>query len=400
MKPFLLALCTFLIVLVSACGEEEEIVNDETTSPSDQSGEISQETELDDSKEQEEVVNPEPEVKEITIAAIGDLLIHDTVYEDAKTKKGYDFTPMLEKVKPYLNKTDITVANQETMIGGEDLGLSSYPTFNSPYEMGDALHDVGIDVVSIANNHTLDRGEKAIQRAIEHWETIDMMYTGAYKNQEDSQEVRIMKTEEDIDVGFLSYTYGTNGIPIPTGKDYLVNLIDKDKIKSDIEMAKKQADVIILSLHFGNEYERMPSQEQKDLVQYVADLGVDVVLGHHPHVLQPVDWVEGKDGNKTLVAYSLGNFLSGQDEFYRRIGGVVSFTIEKTTEGEQDNFEVKSPKFLPTFVDFNMDDWNDYKVIPMYQLTEDELTNVDMHYEEIKAHMSQWIPDLEFIESE
>src|SRR5699024_4256921 len=119
-------------------------------------------------------------------------------------------------------------------------------------------------------------------------------------------------------------------IPVPDGKDYLVNLIDKELMKEDIKKAKEQADAVVLSLHFGNEYERMPNEGQKELVQLAADHGVDVVIGHHPHVLQPIDWVEGEDGNKTLVAYSLGNFLSGQDEFYRRIGGIFKFSIQKT----------------------------------------------------------------------
>ncbi|SES97014.1 poly-gamma-glutamate synthesis protein (capsule biosynthesis protein) [Oceanobacillus limi] len=258
--------------------------------------------------------------QEITISAIGDLLIHRPVYNDAKVEGGYDFTPMLKRVKPYLNHSTISIANQETMIGGEKLGLSSYPQFNSPTEVGDALKWAGVNVVSLANNHTLDRGEEAIQRAIEHWEQIDMMYTGAYKDEKDRENIRVMETDEGISVAFLSYTYGTNGIPVPVGKDYLVNIIDRELIAMEIAEAKDKADVVVLSLHFGNEYERMPSQEQKDLVQFAADQGVHVVLGHHPHVLQPLERVTGENGNETLVAYSLGNFLSGQDEFYRRIG--------------------------------------------------------------------------------
>src|SRR5690606_20321550 len=231
-------------------------------------------------------------------------LIHNSVYNDAKVNQGYDFKPMLERVKPFLSDATISIANQETMIGGVELGLSSYPTFNSPTEVGDALKWAGIDVVSLANNHTLDRGEEAIQRAIKHWETIDMMYTGSYKDSQDRDQLRIYETEEGISVAFLSYTYGTNGIPVPVGRDYLVNLIDQELMAQDIQNAKEKADVVILSLHIGNEYERMPNQLQKDLVQFVADQGAYVVLGHHPHVLQPIDWVTGENGNRTLVVYS------------------------------------------------------------------------------------------------
>ncbi|WP_435765671.1 CapA family protein [Oceanobacillus sp. CF4.6] len=337
------------------------------------------------------------EAHEITLSAIGDMLIHSPVYKDAKVENGYNFLPMLEEVRPYLNNATITVANQETMIGGEELGLSTYPSFNSPYEVGDALKDVGVDVVTLANNHTLDRGEAAIQNAIDHWETIDMMYAGAYKNEQDKDRLRVYETEEGISIAFLSYTYGTNGIPVPEGKGYLVNLIDQKSIESEIEQVKEQADVIVLSLHFGNENERFPNDTQKDLVQFAADQGVDVVIGHHPHVLQPMEWVTGEDGNQTFVAYSLGNFLSNQQDLYQRIGGVLTFSITKTVFGDEQDIEIHSPKFMPTFVNFRSD-WIDYEVIPMYKLTDKDLAGAEEQYIEIKNHMSQWMPDLEFVE--
>ncbi|MBP2079838.1 CapA family protein [Oceanobacillus polygoni] len=335
--------------------------------------------------------------QEITISAIGDILIHSPVYMDAKTEGGYDFIPMLESVKDTLEASTISVANQETMIGGEELGLSTYPSFNSPFEVGDALKAVGVNVVTLANNHTLDRGEDAIQNAIEQWETIDMMYTGAYKDQRDRENLRVYETEEGISVAFLSYTYGTNGIPVPEGKDYLVNLIDKNRIAEEVALAKEEADVVTLSLHFGNENERMPNEEQKELVQFAADQGVDIVFGHHPHVLQPMEWVTGKDGNETFVMYSLGNFISNQQELYQRIGGILNLSITKTVTGDEKEIEIHSPTFIPTYVTFT-DDWTNYEVKPMYQLTNDELKGASDHYNEIKAHLSQWMPELEFIE--
>ncbi|MBM7571095.1 CapA family protein [Aquibacillus albus] len=345
----------------------------------------------------EKLIESKTITKEISIAAIGDLLIHSSVYQDAQTDEGYDFTPMFEKVKPFLRDATITLANQETMIGGEELGLSSYPRFNSPFEVGDAIHNAGVDVVSLANNHTIDRGEEAVQRALNHWEELGMLYTGSYKDEASSAELTIFHTDQDIDVAFLSYTYGTNGIPIPQGKDYLVNLIDKEKMANDVTRAKQESDVVVLSLHFGNEYERMPNNEQKELVQYAADLGVHAVIGHHPHVLQPMDWVKGKDGNQTLVIYSLGNFLSGQDKFYRQIGGIARFTVEKTVKGKEETINVKAPAFLPTYVSY--ENWRNYDIIPMYQLTDEQLPGAQKHYQEMKEHMAQWITDLEFIEA-
>ncbi|CQR48283.1 Capsule biosynthesis protein CapA [Paraliobacillus sp. PM-2] len=336
--------------------------------------------------------------RNVTLAAVGDILIHDRVYNDAKGTEGYHFMPMLEKVQPYLSQPTITTANQETMIGGEEIGLSSYPRFNSPVAVGDALKTVGVDIVSLANNHTLDRGEQAIQRAISHWNNINMPYVGSYHSQEDSEKVRVIHTEEDISLSFLGYTYGTNGIPTPDGKEYLVNRINRKAIAKDVKKAKKVSDVVVLNLHFGNQYERMPNEKQKDLVQYVADLGVDVVFGHHPHVLQPMEWIEGEKGNRTFVIYSLGNFLSGQDEFYRRIGGMVQLTIQKEWDKGKERITLHSPKFLPTFVDFTEESESDYQVIPMYQLTDEQLTDHEKHYKEMQQHLSQWMPELTFIE--
>lgn len=341
-----------------------------------------------------EEIDPIIEVEEISVEAIGDILIHKRVYNDAKVAEGYDFMPMLEQVTPYIGNATITFANQETMIGGVEHGLSTYPAFNSPTEVGDALKKIGVNIVSLANNHTLDRGEEVIQSALNHWEAIDMMYVGAYQDELDRDEVRIIETAEGISVAFLAYTYGTNGIPVPSGKEYLVNLIDKEIIKEDLATAKAKADVTIISLHFGNEYERMPSEEQKELVQFVVDEGVDVVLGHHPHVLQPVEWVTGKEGNKALVAYSLGNFLSGQDKLYRQIGGILKFTITKTTQSNDVTIEIHSPTFLPTFN--ASDNELNYRVLPLYELTDDVLPNAEQHYQEIKEHMTQWMAELEF----
>ena len=328
--------------------------------------------------------------KAITLSAVGDILIHDRVYEAAETEDGYDFEPMLKDMKPYMEDATITFANQETMIGGEELGLSGYPAFNSPVEIGEELKDSGVDIVSIANNHSLDRGEEAIQESIKHWKDIDMTYIGAYKDEEDASDIRVLETDEDISIGFLAYTYGTNGISVPDGKDFLLNYIDESQIKKDIAEAQEKADVVVLSLHFGEEYKTMPNEEQENLVQMAADEDVDIVLGHHPHVLQPMEWVEGKNGHETFAIYSLGNFFSGQDELDRQIGGILHLTIREYN----DKITVTDPEFMPTFVDIE----DDYKMQPMYELSNDVLNKSDKHYKQTKEHMSQWLDDVEFVE--
>lgn len=330
---------------------------------------------------------------QLSISAIGDLLIHGRVYNHARTGTGFDFMPMVEEVKDYLTSPDITTANQETMIGGEAFGLSTYPQFNSPQEVGDMVKELGIDLVTLANNHTLDRGEQVVYSALDYWDEIGVLYTGSYRDEADQAEIRVIE-ENNISVAFLGYSYGTNGIPVPSGKDYLINLIDQEKIAADVAEAKELADVVVMHLHFGDEYIRMPNMFQQELVQYVVDLGVDIVFGHHPHVLQPVDWVESASGEEAFVIYSLGNFLSGQDELYRQIGGIVELVINKEVTSSSVTISLESPRFLPTYVDINQG----FKVIPLKDVTNQQLPGARGHYEEIKRHMSQWMPELDFFE--
>ncbi len=337
-----------------------------------------------------------PELYEITLAAIGDILIHDRVYDDARTDQGFDFMPMIERVAPYLTAADVVTANQETMIGGEEYGLSGYPSFNSPKEVGDMLKEVGVDLVNLANNHTLDRGEEVVYSALDYWDELGVEYVGSYRSFSDRDRIRTVE-KNNIGLAFLGYSYGTNGIPIPDGKEYLINLIDREQISHDVQLAKQHADVVVMHLHFGDEYVRMPNEQQKELAQFVADLGVDVILGHHPHVLQPIEWLEREDGQETLVIYSLGNFLSGQDQLYRQIGGILELTIKKEVDQEGSTTEITSPRFLPTYVTFAENPPHQFRMIPMHELTDQQLEAARYHYEEIKEHMSQWLPELDFI---
>lgn len=328
---------------------------------------------------------------EATLVGIGDILIHGIVYKDVNVGDSYNFKPLLADVKPYIEGADISFANQETMIGGKEIGLSTYPTFNSPTEVGDALKDAGIDIVSMANNHTLDRGETAIKNAIQHWNNIGMLYTGSYLNKEDKQTIRTLKAN-GITFSFLAYTYGTNGIPIPEGKDFLVNTINLEAMKNDIAKAKSISDAVVVSVHFGNEYQRMPNDNQKKLVRELANAGANIILGHHPHVLQPTEWVERDDGQKTFVIYSLGNFLSGQKGIYKEIGGVLKLDVQKTIKGSGVDIEIKNPSFLPTIV--RKTAVSKYTVVPLKNVYNKDSSV----YKDITHHMTQLMPDLKIIE--
>lgn len=321
----------------------------------------------------------------VKIAAIGDILIHDTVFLDAATADGYDFKPMFSHVKDTLTKPDILLANQETILGGVELGLSGYPTFNSPREVGEALIDAGVDIVSTANNHTLDKGEKGIQSSMSYLSEVGLPYVGSFKNSEDQHRLRVLN-HNGVNIAYLSYTYGTNGIPVPEGKDFLVNLIDKAAMKEEIHRAKEIADVVVMSIHWGNEYQRFPDNIQEELAHFIVNEGVDVVFGHHPHVLQPMEWIQADDGRKAFVIYSLGNFLSGQMWDYKDIGGMVSLDIIKNITPDGTTIELANPDFLPTFVTSRGQ--RNYQVVPLEQAEKYGLNQATSKYNEIMTHMT------------
>lgn len=337
-----------------------------------------------------------PIVKSAKLVAIGDILLHQPVYKDAATPEGtYDFSPMFTRVKPLLENADIAVANQETMIGGKELGLSSYPLFNSPFEIGDALKDAGIDIVTLANNHTMDKGEQAIQNALSYWKHIQMPYTGAFQSFEDREEIRLL-TKNDITFSFLAYSYGTNGMPVPEDKPYLINLIDLPLIQQDVRKAKDLSDVVVVSMHWGNEYESLPSTSQLELARELSNMGVDIIIGHHPHVLQPMDWIERPDGSKTFVMYSLGNFLSGQIGLDRRIGGIGGIEVTKTIFQGKSTITLNEPNFISTFTHHTNN--RDFEIIPMDVLTDAHLIDHKQYTESTQHHMATFIDELLIVE--
>ncbi|GAA0371138.1 CapA family protein [Bacillus horti] len=346
---------------------------------------------------EEEPIDFEPIVSKVTLQAVGDMLISDSIISDAQQSDGtYDFTGMVARIKPYLQTADLAIVNQETIIGGVDLGLSGYPMFNSPVEVADMLVDTGFHVATLANNHTLDRGEEGILNALAYYQTLDILTTGAYVSEEDRNQTPLIEIN-DIQFAVLNYSYGTNGIPVPENKEYLVNLIDKELIERDVKQAIELADVTIVAMHWGNEYEIMPNEEQIELAQFMSDLGVDIILGTHPHVLQPPDWLTGESGNQTFVAYSLGNFLSSQDRLNRLIGGVVGVDVTKTIHEDRTEIELAAPSFLVTYNYYS--NWRNFELFPMDEVTEDRLAGVNEEYEQIQQHLRTFIPDLTIVQS-
>ena len=279
-----------------------------------------------------------PGEKRVSFLAVGDNLIHERVFTYADQNAGelndgnYDFKPSYKHVKDIIQKADLAFVNQETIIGGDHLGISGYPAFNSPKQLASDLVETGFNMINGASNHTLDKLFEGIQHSASVWrEFEDVIFVGAYDTQEDADTIRVIE-REGIKFSLLAYTYGTNGYKLPNS--YSVPLFDKDKITRDVERAKEISDVVMVSAHWGNENTYVVSEEQVAYAQLFADLGVDLVIGTHPHVIQSLEWVEGKNGNKTLVAYSLGNFLSTMELVDTQLEGMLSLDFVRNEEDD------------------------------------------------------------------
>ncbi len=290
----------------------------------------------------------------ISLIMAGDNLINDKLYNAAKKDDGsYDFKSMYSYIKDIVKNYDLAYYNQETILGGSEIGVSSYPSFNSPYEVGDATIDTGFNLVSLATNHTLDRGEKAIINSLNYWNNkSNVLTSGSYLSNNDRNKVNI-KEVNNITYTMLNYTYGTNGIKVPEGKEYLVNIWPctgnnpdndtkyqeyKEVVKEDILRVRDKVDLLIVAMHFGVEYTHVPTNYQIDMAEFLSSLGVDIIIGTHPHVIMPITYI-----NDTLVIYSLGNFLSAQDtnnDYNTTVGLLSSIKITKNID-KDNNFSIK-----------------------------------------------------------
>lgn len=341
------------------------------------------------------------------LVATGDILLHKNVLNKARQGTKYVFDSMFEQVIHDFKCGDITLVNQESLIGGASLGLLGYPKFNSPVELGYFLQASGVDIVNIANNHVLDKKEKGLFQAISNLDNIGLQYTGAYKSQKDRDRIRLISSD-NIKFAFISYTDG-NKIKKPEGMDYLVNTFDGPKVsrrlnakikkmKDDIKAAKKIADIIVLSIHFGEEYHRFPNGMQREIAYSMSDTGADIILGHHSHVLQPPEWIVNSKGSKSFVAYSLGNFFSGQKGLYRQIGAILQIGVEKCIIEGRKELRLTQPKMRLTYVDSN--DKKDFKIYYLEELVRSKSTlkanrNFDSSaiYNDIKSHLRTYISD-------
>lgn len=328
-------------------------------------------TKKEELKEEEAVVETSPQEYSFSMIMAGDSLIHSAVYADAYNGTTYDFKKMLKSIKPIVEKYDLAFINQETIIGGKNLGYSSYPRFNSPEQIGDDLIDTGFDIFNLANNHTLDMGEAGMLNSLSYWSTKNVITIGMNSS---FQERDTIKTYEKngITYAILSYTTVTNGLRVPTGKEYYLNTYDSERVANDIAKVRDKVDIVMVSMHYGTEYTHTPTLEQTEIANYLASLDVDIVIGHHPHVIQPITYIDD-----TLVIYSLGNFLSGQIGLNKQIGMLASLDVRKVVDGDNVEVTIENVRgdLIYTHYNYYNGIYSNYYVYPFNELNDSILPN-------------------------
>ncbi|WP_319466304.1 CapA family protein [uncultured Trichococcus sp.] len=315
---------------------------------------VSEVVSLDAASEQNDAVFENEEEKIISFIGVGDNLIHDSIFRDAELADGiYDFKFIYENVAEDIEDADIAFLNQETISAGDDYPYSGYPAFNTPPEIAQDMNDLGFDLVNGATNHALDYDYPGALNSLSVWnEQEDVVYTGIYESQADRDTIRTIE-REDVTFAFLAYTYGTNGIQPDTS--YRVAYFDEEQIRQDVAKAKNVSDVVIVSAHWGDENTQEVNEMQRSYAQLFADLEVDVVIGTHPHILQPIEWVTGENQNKTLVVYSLGNFIAHSLTDYNTLGGMVTFDF---IVADDDTATIENVQFVPTVSHYVADPGN------------------------------------------
>lgn len=341
-----------------------------------------------------------PYEKEAQLIAVGDIMMHL-----AQTKSGYNpqtntysFPTFFRKVQPILSQGDWVIANLETPLAGAEAQYTDYPLFNAPDTVADDIKKAGFNIISTTNNHSLDRGEIGVLNTLKNLQKRNLITLGTYASAEDKAKI-LTVTKNDINMAILSYTYGTNGIPLPQGKNYLVSLIDEKKIIEDIKKAQTQnVDIITVILHQGSEYQRLPNEEQKTLVKNLINAGADLILGSHPHVVQPYEIFEIKEENgkirKAVAIYSMGNFIAYQIANYKDLGVIFKVKFKKSFPSQET--EITEVETIPTYIqNYYLNNRLNFRVLPIaetlknqndplisaqqYQLLESYLKDMNNH---------------------
>jgi len=319
-------------------------------------------------KIEEVTLNP----SEVSLVMVGDNLLHMPLIKDGEQPDGtYNFDNLYENMGTYFRNADMSIIVQETVLGGKELGYSGYPMFNTPQAVGDAIKNAGFDIVLHATNHTLDKGSKGVENTIEYWKNHPEITVLGINESKDLQDEVSLYEKNGIKFALLNYTDSTNGIPLPKNKEYLVNTLDEEKIIRDLTYAESNADFTIVFMHWGIEYHFAESKAQTDLATLMCENGADLIMGSHPHVIQPVKWIEAENGNRTLVFYSLGNYVSRQKEAANLLGLMANVKIYNKGDG---TVFIKEASVMPTVTHYNVNS-KGFRVYPLKDYT-DELASI------------------------
>ncbi len=305
--------------------------------------------------EPETTAPPEPDVRTASFIGAGDCIIYYGNVRDAKScavegGREYNFAPLFANVKDQIAAADIAFINQETLMCGDGYAFSYYPYFNGPQDLGYDLAEVGFDVINIANNHMLDKKAAGLAATMDFYDTLEgITVIGGYRDRADYENIRVVESN-GIRAAFLAYTEHTNYITLDAGSQIVIPYPDPEKVPSEIARAKELADFVIVSVHWGSENTFTPNASQRELASLFAESGADVIIGHHPHVIQPVEWIDREDGKRTLCVYSLGNFVAEQDHDFQMLGGMISFDMV-LTDGVPG---IENAEFIPTVYYFNI----------------------------------------------
>ncbi len=321
------------VLLLAGCGNHKAALSNEESYVAEVVEDVTQEPEKHVSKEA--IENQESENPTATLIMVGDVLLHDPVEDAARDAEGnYNFDFLFEETRDEIAAADIALVNQEVIIGGEELGVSGYPAFNAPYSIGDALVDAGFDVVCHGTNHALDKGGAGIRNATSYWAENhpEITVTGVNASQAEQDAIDYVEVN-DMRIAILNYTYGTNEIALPADMPYAVDYLEESQVIADLEEAEENADFTVVCPHWGIEYQLAQNGEQERWAKLMVEHGADLIIGTHPHVIEPYEEVDG-----VPVYYSLGNFInwtsdSGAGIANRMVGGMAMVTLERGEDG-------------------------------------------------------------------
>ena len=310
-----------------------------------------------DARKKATISKEKQETTTASVIAVGDNLYHQSLIDAGASSDGnWNYDKIYTHIQDAIKDADIKMIDQETVFTTDHDSVSSYPSFATPTEVGDAIIKAGFNVVESANNHIDDFGEGFLTDTLNFWKTTypDVTLLGIHDSQEDADTVKIREVN-GIKIAFLDYTYGTNNSGAGEGKDYMIDIFDKDKITTMIQKAKSICDCLIFVAHWGTEDETMPNEYEKQWAAFLMEQGVDVVIGTNPNVLQPYGYLTDDAGHNMLIYYSLGNFVTGQETLKQLLGGMATFTIQKTVEGDQTTIEIQDAALTPLVMHYSYD---------------------------------------------